>query len=400
MSIKKRHNIITPVPSHPNSSGGSYQRNGRQNKNDYHPGHKHKPVWNNRRKNIIIFVLSLLLMIGILRSIFGALFSVSDLSLYGPPTNTTNAFVAQFEDALLNDLGHDFFVPLIFENGKLLCRRKHKQQLSSYRTRFFTQMVRSGIQVQDHSSIDHVEGGGGLPILVMDADGNGCNVHFRREDYGYPRLAWSILSSSKHGNHCKAIGMPSYETWGFYHRSHKQEKHWEQTFEQDEIQFPWSLKTNKAVWRGSTTYEGSQYHESALGETPRGKLVKKSMEHPELIDAAFHKINQKFQSQRHELTGQFTVAKRINPREMMKYKGMYKQDPVLALAVILFSLLYNLFFSFAAIIDIDGNNWSSRFGMLLCSNSVVIKVSYFALLRYIVKYEEHLSPDAINCRMM
>ena len=28
-----------------------------------------------------------------------------------------------------------------------------------------------------------------------------------------------------------------------------------------------------------------------------------------------------------------------------------------------------------AIIDIDGNNWSSRFGMLLCMNSVVIKVS-------------------------
>ena len=32
-----------------------------------------------------------------------------------------------------------------------------------------------------------------------------------------------------------------------------------------------------------------------------------------------------------------------------------------------------------AIIDIDGNNWSSRFGMLLCSNSIIIKVS--AMLR-------------------
>ena len=30
--------------------------------------------------------------------------------------------------------------------------------------------------------------------------------------------------------------------------------------------------------------------------------------------------------------------------------------------------------SLTAIIDIDGNNWSSRFGMLLCSNSVVIKI--------------------------
>lgn len=30
----------------------------------------------------------------------------------------------------------------------------------------------------------------------------------------------------------------------------------------------------------------------------------------------------------------------------------------------------------AALIDIDGNNWSSRFMMLLCTNSVVIKVCF------------------------
>ena len=31
--------------------------------------------------------------------------------------------------------------------------------------------------------------------------------------------------------------------------------------------------------------------------------------------------------------------------------------------------------SFAAIIDIDGNNWSARFPSLLCTNSVVIKIA-------------------------
>ena len=31
--------------------------------------------------------------------------------------------------------------------------------------------------------------------------------------------------------------------------------------------------------------------------------------------------------------------------------------------------------SFAAIIDIDGNNWSARFPSLLCTNSVVIKIT-------------------------
>jgi len=154
------------------------------------------------------------------------------------------------------------------------------------------------------------------------------------------------MLAPKHGG-CAAIGMPSYETWRIFHHSHKTQKHWERTFQKNEKQYPWQSKINKAIWRGSTTYEGSQYHASKLGETPRGILVNRSMEHPDLIDASFHKIIQKFQSQRKELAAQFTVSKRVNFRQMMKYK---------------------------AIIDIDGNNWSSRFGMLLCSNSVVIKI--------------------------
>ena len=118
------------------------------------------------------------------------------------------------------------------------------------------------------------------------------------------------------------VGMPSYETWSLFHRSHKLEKDWEGAFQTNEKQYPWSSKINKAVWRGSTTYEGSQYHESELGETPRGKLVKTSMEHSNLIDGSFNKINQKFQSRRHELADQFTVSKRISPRGMMNYKGL------------------------------------------------------------------------------
>lgn len=267
-------------------------------------------------------MLLLTIIIGIHRFLFGTLlFSVSgDMSKYGPLTNTTNKFISRFEDTLINDLGHSFFVPLIFEDGKLLCRRKHKQQLSRYRTRFFTQMVRLGLEREDYSPIDVEDG---LPILVMEADGNGCNIRHQRDDYGYPRLAWSTLASAKFENHCQAIGMPSYETWAFYaHRTHKSEVHWEQTFHKDEKDYPWAKKLDKAVWRGSTTYEGSQYSESLLGETPRGRLVNTSMEHPDLIDAGFHKIIEKFKAERHELKKQFTLAKRIDSRDMMQYKGL------------------------------------------------------------------------------
>ena len=331
----------------------------------------------------MVAVLSSVLLIGysyrnILRSIPYHGQTMSDMSRYGQPSNTTNKFIRKFEDVLLNNLGHDKFIPLILENGKLLCRRKHKQQLSRYRTRFFSQMVRKGLSSQNYSSINIDSG---LPILAIDADENGYNVHLQRDEYQFPRLTWSELSP-KHGK-CEAISMPSYETWKYYHRSHKVERHWEGAFRQNEKQYPWGSKIKKAVWRGSTTYEGSQYHQSELGETPRGKLVNISTHHPNIIDARFHKIIQKFKTQRHDLAGQgYTVAKRINPNEMMRYKGklcVHCNSSLYAYCFILVSQHAtgkNNLIPFIAIIDIDGNNWSSRFGMLLCSNSVVIKASF------------------------
>ena len=66
-------------------------------------------------------------------------------------------------------------------------------------------------------------------------------------------------------------------------------------------------------------------------------------------------------------------------------------------------------YSSSAIIDIDGNNWSSRFGMLMCSNSVVIKVrwshkpyslSVFAfellLICWPSRYTSKIEPDFIE----
>ena len=89
-----------------------------------------------------------------------------------------------------------------------------------------------------------------------------------------------------------------------------------------------------------------------MNETPRGKLVQKSMETPELIDAAFVNIIQQYKDQKQELRNQTVLGDRMPFDDYMKYK---------------------------AIIDIDGNNWSSRFPKLLCSNSIVIKVCLYYL---------------------
>ena len=281
-------------------------------------------------------------------------------SRYGPPMASSNEPISRFERALLNDdLGATPFVPLVLENGRLMCRTVHKDRYSRSRTRFFVQMVRSGLLLQPSSSsaiapppppsggggppavvvagfdpvrdLDDDGGGGGgvsLPILVMDGDENGCNVVQRRDEYrgrnlDFPRLAWSTSNYRRHGWRCHALSMPSYETWKYYRRTRRTASDWERAFEIDGNAYPWSSKLRKAVWRGSTTYEGHQYHKSELGETPRGRLVKTGMEHPDLFDVAFHKINQKFASRRKELASEFRVGGRISPMDMMKYMGMH-----------------------------------------------------------------------------
>lgn len=72
-----------------------------------------------------------------------------------------------------------------------------------------------------------------------------------------------------------------------------------------------------------------------------------SMLHPTLIDAAFTKFNQEYDGREEELRNTTLLKKRMPFDDQMKFK---------------------------AIIDIDGNDWSSRFPKLLCTNSVIIKV--------------------------
>ena len=276
------------------------------------------------RKKRALFSLTILSMCAIiLRNISRTLSSdlnhdADDRSLYGP-SNITNKYIAQFEDVLLDDLskssqvGHDFFIPLIVENGKLLCRRRHKTQMATYRSRWFAQMVQKGLKMVNFDD--------GFPILVMEEDVNGCNIMTHRDDVEFPRFSWSIPSDKFGQGWCGAIGMPSYESWIRF-RGHKRASDWQRTFRRNERNYPWSSKKNKAVWRGSTTYDGSQFEQSDLGETPRGRLVTKSLEHPELIDAGFTQIIQKFEPQKEELAAQTTVAEFIDLEDMMKYKGV------------------------------------------------------------------------------
>ena len=84
---------------------------------------------------------------------------------------------------------------------------------------------------------------------------------------------------------------------------------------------PWNRKIPKAVWRGSTTYDNEQYGNVSFHDIPRARLVQESKDRPDLIDAAFTKIHQRFENKAEELMPTTIMARRMPFDDQMKYKG-------------------------------------------------------------------------------
>ena len=197
----------------------------------------------------------------------------------------------------------------------------------------FIEMVNFGLNLAQHE-----QDTGPLPILLMNGDGSGCKFSQQngfKDRLNYPRISWSIPKLGR----CDAIGVPTYAPSWQEFKGVPSSTSWNERVKWMTTKYPWSKKINKAVWRGSTTGPNGR----PLKELARGKLVEKSMKHPQLIDAGFTKLNQRYTGMENETI----LTKRMPFYDQMNFK---------------------------AIIDIDGNSWSSRFPKLLCTNSVVIKV--------------------------
>mmetsp|Transcript_22641 Transcript_22641/g.40891 ORF Transcript_22641/g.40891 Transcript_22641/m.40891 type:complete len:567 (+) Transcript_22641:181-1881(+) len=185
--------------------------------------------------------------------------------------------------------------------------------------------------------------GQSTPILLRHGDYPGCGT---QDDV--PRLSW-----------CKPVHVdvdcqyswpiPSYNLWEMfafpmkYGKVMNNEDEWIRQQTLWNRAYPWSKKVPRAIWRGSPTGMGGDYN-----VRPRVHLVRQSQKDPTLLDAAFTNHNQIDSSQRMAFEEEFSLRS--------KRSTMIKQQKYLA------------------IVDIDGNTWSSRFGMQLCLNSVTIKV--------------------------
>lgn len=240
-----------------------------------------------------------------------------------------NEFVRTLKESLYNDINGiegRFTSLVITDDGRFLCRSLVRKSSWNRRIRDFSDMIRSGLPQNYKRFITKYSDGmnGRLPLLLMVGDGNNCDITKHIDTIDFPRFTWSIPSDKHQGEGwCHGIGIPSYEIWKLFGKTCESALVWDKTFQKNDKIFPWNKKVSKAVWRGSTTYERKQYYDVPFHDIPRAKLVQASIDHPDVIDAAFTKICQRFENRSKELASVTILTDRIPFDDQMKYKGEY-----------------------------------------------------------------------------
>jgi hypothetical protein len=245
-----------------------------------------------------------------------------------------NDFIVHFDDILSgnqesnNHTSAEHFAALILKadraGPRVYCRRSQMKFLS--RGKYFVQMLRQGLKLKQYPTRPIANA---IPILIKHDDSNGCYPVTHSDKYGFPRLSWSIPASmaidtpkssqeedpSSSSTWCDAISMPSYKVWKDVNQN--KEGIPSSRMNTTDTLYPWSEKIPKAVWRGSTTCNNGMYGHLPLSEIPRSRLVKSSLERPDLIDAGFHKLVGKYA----KVALRSILKEPIPLSEMMKYKG-------------------------------------------------------------------------------
>lgn len=262
-----------------------------------------------------------------------------------------------------NSLQSDISAFYIVSNGRLYERsnqHREKYNISMYEGRIlhYEQLISYALAIlQDIASRETIDERlhkvitEPFPFYVIWAD--------FRECFGktFPFFTFPTFAHIPPGQEeCLPISIPTYEQW----KNHKLKPHsnaWDSIFKSQAEKYPWDSKINKAVWRGATTGNELDWR-----DLPRSKLVKISRENPSIIDASFtaNWLPQRNETEKLEIISSGFANESIPFEEFQRYK---------------------------AIIDIDGNSWSSRFADLLCMNSVVIKVEPYLVDYFYVELQ-------------
>jgi hypothetical protein len=178
-----------------------------------------------------------------------------------------------------------------------------------------------------------------LPFLIRNGDDTHCgDLDFlgRKSMSRLPTLQW-----------CREVTCPyswpivSYHLFDVFWHMHADE--WDNQMRDMAERYPWHNKTRKAFWRGALTGESFQWRT----ENARVKMVRIANQHPHIMDVGFVSNDQIPGKDKEEWSREFQIVDLVERVDQQQ---------------------------FVAIIDIDGNSWSSRFSNQLCLNSVTIKV--------------------------
>lgn len=177
---------------------------------------------------------------------------------------------------------------------------------------------------------------GGFPFVVWNGDFLACNKNNFR---GLSIPVFTVCASVS----CNySFPLPTYKT---VHDSKFSAREWDDTFREYDKNFSLSEKLPQVVWRGSLTGALKNY------TSDRARIARFPVDHPSpLLNIGLSSIPERHVRANQSVNVAYFggLAKSIKPQER--------------------------FMSYMGIIDIDGNSWSSRFGKLLCYNSVILKV--------------------------
>jgi Glycosyl transferase family 90 len=184
----------------------------------------------------------------------------------------------------------------------------------------------------------------GFPFLLWHGDYTECSLKNWKERYSIPLFT---VAASVNCNY--TFPFPNHVTVADVDKVD-----WNARMEQYQSQYAWKNKLPQIVWRGGLTGKmanATQRHQRWT-MVQRIQLMKrqydrKAVEHPFL----------------------FNVGATNLPRQHLKYEPFLGE-----VGGIVESMEMEDFQQYRGIIDLDGNSWSSRFGQLLCYNSVILKV--------------------------
>jgi len=204
---------------------------------------------------------------------------------------------------------------------------------SSLRRAIFGSNVRCG---------DGFGQGGGFPFLMRFGDNKHCCKNSWNGTTSVPVFTFGSPADCRH-----AFPFPTYKT---IRDSESSSTRWCALFKEYDKRYPWPSKVRQVVWRGSIT--------GPVKDNPSRMGARQVLAE----FAAFHA--------NHSLLN--IGVTRIPENKRTNFERIHPQAA--AMVDTRNRIQESDFQKYVAILDTDGNAWSSRFGTLLCYNSVILKV--------------------------